>query len=159
MSLYEDKLYQYEYLIYRAIDRFSMQEYKTELREIGKVALLVAHETFNNNISMSFPVYAYKTIINRFRSELKAICQYLNINLGLELYQNHQLEALIENELLQRIEELNLLDILNPLDQMIIKYHNRGYDETHIAKCLSIETNDIKQRIKNSINSIYQYLK
>lgn len=156
MSLYEDKLFEYEYLIDGVIERLNIADYKQEFKEIGKVALLVAYKTYDRNQSLSFPEYAFNTIINRFESELKAISKYLNIKLGLELYQNHHLAPIIEKELLKRIEMSYLFLSIDPITQQIIKYYNRDFSYKKIANKLNIDHHEVKTRIKASIDKIYQ---
>jgi len=156
MSLFEDKLFEYEYLIDGVIERLNIADYKQEFKEIGKVALLVAYKTYDRNQSLSFPEYAFNTITNRFESELKAISKYLNIKLGLELYQNHHLAPIIEKELLKRIEMSYLFLSIDPITQQIIKYYNRDFSYKKIANKLNIDHHEVKTRIKASIDKIYQ---
>lgn len=156
MSLYEDKLFEYEYLIDGVIERLNIADYKQEFKEIGKVALLVAYKTYDRNQSLSFPEYAFNTITNRFESELKAISKYLNIKLGLELYQNHHLAPIIEKELLKRVEMSYLFLSIDPITQQIIKYYNRDFSYKKIANKLNIDHHEVKTRIKASIDKIYQ---
>lgn len=156
MSLYEDKLFEYEYLIDGVIERLNIADYKQEFKEIGKVALLVAYKTYDRNQSLSFPEYAFNTITNRFESEIKAISKYLNIKLGLELYQNHHLAPIIEKELLKRIEMSYLFLSIDPIIQQIIKYYNRDFSYKKIANKLNIDHHEVKTRIKASIDKIYQ---
>jgi len=156
MSLYEDKLFEYEYLIDGVIERLNIADYKQEFKEIGKVALLVAYKTYDRNQSLSFLEYAFNTITNRFESELKAISKYLNIKLGLELYQNHHLAPIIEKELLKRIEMSYLFLSIDPITQQIIKYYNRDFSYKKIANKLNIDHHEVKTRIKASIDKIYQ---
>lgn len=156
MSLYEDKLFEYEYLIDGVIERLNIADYKQEFKEIGKVALLVAYKTYDRNQSLSFPEHAFNTITNRFESELKAISKYLNIKLGLELYQNHHLAPIIEKELLKRIEMSYLFLSIDPITQQIIKYYNRDFSYKKIANKLNIDHHEVKTRIKASIDKIYQ---
>lgn len=156
MSLYEDKLFEYEYLIDGVIERLNIADYKQEFKEIGKVALLVAYKTYDRNQSLSFPEYTFNTITNRFESELKAISKYLNIKLGLELYQNHHLAPIIEKELLKRIEMSYLFLSIDPITQQIIKYYNRDFSYKKIANKLNIDHHEVKTRIKASIDKIYQ---
>jgi len=156
MSLYEDKLFEYEYLIDGVIEKLNIADYKQEFKEIGKVALLVAYKTYDRNQSLSFLEYAFNTITNRFESELKAISKYLNIKLGLELYQNHHLAPIIEKELLKRIEMSYLFLSIDPITQQIIKYYNRDFSYKKIANKLNIDHHEVKTRIKASIDKIYQ---
>lgn len=156
MSLYEDKLFEYEYLIDGVIEKLNIADYKQEFKEIGKVALLVAYKTYDRNQSLSFPEYAFNTITNRFESEIKAISKYLNIKLGLELYQNHHLAPIIEKELLKRIEMSYLFLSIDPITQQIIKYYNRDFSYKKIANKLNIDHHEVKTRIKASIDKIYQ---
>jgi len=156
MSLFEDKLFEYEYLIDGVIERLNIADYKQEFKEIGKVALLVAYKTYDRNQSLSFLEYAFNTITNRFESELKAISKYLNIKLGLELYQNHHLAPIIEKELLKRIEMSYLFLSIDPITQQIIKYYNRDFSYKKIANKLNIDHHEVKTRIKASIDKIYQ---
>lgn len=156
MSLYEDKLFEYEYLIDGVIEKLNIADYKQEFKEIGKVALLVAYKTYDRNQSLSFPEYAFNTITNRFESEIKAISKYLNIKLGLELYQNHHLAPIIEKELLKRIEMSYLFLSIDPITQQIIKYYNRDFSYKKIANKLNIDHHEVKTRFKASIDKIYQ---
>ncbi len=140
----------YDYLIKSVIKKLMIYENYEEFYHVGAIALFIAYETYDvkKDKNQNFEVYAYYTILNHLKNELKSINKYKKIEICIDLYQNSYLAPIMENDIIERIELEDLLKNLNSIQQKILKLKRAGYSHEEIGKLLDLSIDQVRYQIK-----------
>lgn len=139
-----------EYLILSCIKRLGIYKDYDEFYQVGLIALYQAILKYNVNQDphKNFDVYAYYTILNYMKNELKKAKRFASIEELIDDYQTKPYGCVFEDEVINRMELEYLMRSLTDEERELIELKKLGLKNNEIAAYLNMDEYQMKNKLK-----------